>query len=591
MIIKSRTVFLILIIISLAATPMLNNSAASSILNNSSKPKPEITNTNTKTLGKLGMIVIVDALNITLLETANTPNIDQLALEGVLFLNSTTVLPSATTAAHVALVTGAPPEINGVVNTVAYNSTKYRELLPDESPNAAFVDYFDMLRTKTLLELAKENGVKVGLIISKSKLEVMAGHSRAADKIVLLPNEVIGAGDPHDASYPFSNRERCIEWITNKTLETIDEFYQYIVSGDSVLLIVHYAEPDYIQGALGVLHPKTIELVEYIDSQIGRIVSKLKTLNLWSRTLFILTTDHGFTPVNPNLNLLSNDYMHLSALHIEHIVRETAGLLLFIYLKNLNLLQDAVNELISYPWVKGLWTRYPIENANGTLSDIGLNNEFAGDIVLDIKPPYYASKYYSVGVHGGTATQVILMIITGGLFNGNYSIMTPSILDIAPTLAKLFGFNMPNATGVTLDIIKSTAEVSIEAYPGIAFIKEPVEIYLNYTISNSLSELYASLEIYDENNNKVLSENKSISGLSGSISFIISLENSGKYRVVGIITDASGEILGGRSISILIVQKEKVPYPIGKVAIALSITAIFTMILIAIPILMRKRIK
>jgi len=588
MIIKSKTIFLILIIISFVAVPILQNSVAAEYLDNSSRLI--IANTDTKPLGKLGMIVIVDALNTTLLKTANTPNIDQLASDGILFLNSTTVLPSATTAAHVALVTGAPPEINGVVNTVAYNSTKYHELLPDESPDTAFVDYFDMLKVKTLPELAKENGVKVGLIISKSKLEVMAGLSHAADKIILLPNDIIGTGDPHDASYPYSNREKCVEWITNKTLETIDEFYQYILSGDSVLLIVHYAEPDYIQGALGVLHSKTIELVEYIDSQIGRIINKLKTLNLWSRTFFVLTADHGFTPVDPNLNLLSNDYMHLSALHMEHIVRETAGLLIFIYLKNPDLLQDAVNELMSYPWVNGLWTRYTVENASGNLSDIGLNNEFAGDIVLDIKPPYYASKYYSVGAHGGTATQTIPMIFAGGLFNKN-SIKASSILDIAPTLAKLFGFDMPNATGMALDIIKPTAEVSIKASPGIAFIGDTISIYLNYTISTNLSGLYASLEIYDENNNEVFSESKSISGLSGSISFTASLDKEGTYKILGLITDANGEILGGRAIPVLIVQKEEVPYPIEKVAIALSITAIFTAILIAIPIKMGRKIE
>ncbi len=585
--IRRRTIFLILMIISLAAVPL-----SQIYLMQESQPatRIKINSINTKPLGKLGMIVIVDALNTTLLQTADTPNIDQLASEGLSFLNAKTVLPSATTAAHVALVTGAPPEINGVVNTVAYNATKYHELLPDESPDTAFVDYFDMLRVKTLPEIAKENGVKVGLIISKSKLEVMAGLSHAADKMILLPNDVIGPGDPHDASYPYANRLKCIEWITNATLKTIEEFYQYILSGESALLIVHYAEPDYIQGALGVLNPKTIQLVEYIDSQIGRIINELKSLNLWSRTFFVLTADHGFTPVDPNLNLLSNDYMHLSALHIEHIVRETAGLLVFIYLKNINLLQDAVNELKSYPWVRNLWTRYPVENASGTLSDVGLNNEFAGDIVLDINPPYYASKYYGVGAHGGTVTQKIPMIFAGGLLSKN-NIAAPSIIDIAPTLAKLYGFNMPNATGKALDIVKPTADVSIKANPGIAYIGTTVNFYLNYTISTTLSGLHASLEIYDENYNKIFSRNESISSTSGSLSFTASIDKEGTYRVLGLIADNDGNILGGKAINILVVKKETVPYPVEKVAIALSITAIFTAILIVIPIKMRRKIE
>ncbi len=584
MIVKRAHAFLLLIILSLVILPL----AQVDLTAKSTREKGTI-NSITKPLGKLGIIVIVDALNTTLLETADTPNIDQLASEGMFFLNSTTVLPSATTAAHVALVTGTPPEVNGVVNTVAYNSTRYHELLPDESPDLAYVNYFDMLRVKTLPEVAKENDIKVGLIISKSKLEVMAGQTHAADKLLLIPNEVV-AGDPHDASYPFNKRMDIVEWVTNATISTIEEFYQYILNGESALLIVHYAEPDYIQGALGVLHPDTIRLVEYIDSQIGEIVNKLKTLDLWSRTFFVLLADHGFTPVNPNLNLLSNDYLHLSAVHVEHIVRETAGLLLFIYLKNLNSLQEVVNELYEYPWVRNIWTRFEVENATGTLSDIGLNNEFAGDIVLDINPPYYASRYYSVGVHGGTVTQTIPLLFAGGLLEKK-KIKTPTILDIAPTLAKLYGFTMPNATGEDLGLTKPTAQVKIKASPGIAFIGDTITFQLNYTLTGYISGISASLEILNESGIPIFSDQKSVTGISGSVTFSTSIKNIGTYRVIGIIKDSEGDILGGKSINIIVVEKEKVPYPIGKVAVALSITVIFTVILIILPIQLSKKIE
>ena len=209
------------------------NSVAS--INNPSNSYVLIRSSSSLTLGKLGIIVIFDALNVSNLELVNTPNIDYLISNGKAFLDATTVLPSATTSAHAAMVTGAPPEINGVVHTYAYNATEYHESLIDE-PISSY-GYMDMLRVKTLPEVVKESGGKVALIISKSKLQLMAGQSKSADKIIILPNDIIGAGDPHEPSYPLEKRFECMEWITNETLKTIEEFYQFIAMGSSALII------------------------------------------------------------------------------------------------------------------------------------------------------------------------------------------------------------------------------------------------------------------------------------------------------------------------------------------------------------------
>jgi len=541
-------------------------------------------------LGKLGMIIILDALNVTVLEQADTPNIDYLASQGLAFFNATTVLPSATTSAHVSLVTGAPPEIHGVVHTVAYNASRYHELLIDESPDLARLYYEDMLRVKTLLEVVKEGGVKVGLIVSKSKLEVMMGRTRAADKFLVLPDEVIGSGDPHEATYPFEKRKECMEWITNSTIKTIEEFYQYILNGESALIIAHYAEPDWIQGAVGVMHPDTIALVEFLDSQVGRIINKLNELNLWSRTFLVLAADHGFTDVDPTKNLLSSDVTHLSAIHTEHVVMETAGLLLYIYLKYPSEIQEVVNELQKYPWVKNIWTRYPTENSSGTLSDIGLNVEFAGDIVLDIKPPYYASKYYGLGAHGGTSTQTIPIIFAGGLLKKKH-IETPSIIDIAPTMALLYGVALPNATGKAFDIVAPSAEVRIKVTPGIAEPGETVTAQVNYSISEELSGLSVELYVFFSNGTEYYHDNTSIVGINGSLTFSIELLYEDTYTFYCLVVDSEGNILGGKTVSVLVVAVEKPSFPVEKVAIGLAITVIFSSILIALPIVLERRKK
>ena len=539
-------------------------------------------------LGKLGMIIILDALNVSTLQLADTPNLDNLINEGIAFLNAETVLPSATTSAHVAMVTGAPPEINGVVHTYAYNASEYHELLPDETPVS--YGYMDMLRAKTLPEAAKEAGVKVGIIVSKYKLRVMAGKTQAADKLLILPSEIVG-GDPHEADYPFEKRLEITEWITNATISTIDEFYQYILSGESALIITHYAEPDYIQGALGTRHPDTIRLIEFLDSEIGRIISELKRLNLWQRTFLVVAADHGFTDVDINKNLLAADVSHLGAITVEHIIAETAGLLLNIYLKNPDEIADAVSALKDQPWVKSIWTRYPVDSANGTLKNVGLDIDYAGDIVLDIKPPYYASRYFSVGCHGGTATKVIPIIFAGGLLKKTTVSETPTILHIGPTLAALYGLSLPNATVEPLDIIAPTAEVSMKIEPGIAEPDISVSVEINYTILGDVANAKAKLFVYDSNGTLAYSDEKALVTISGSVAFEISLSAEDTYTIHCEIVDEEGNILGGKVGTLLVIAVEKPRFPIEKVVGSFVIVIALSAILIAIPVITKRKKK
>ncbi|MHA1608859.1 MAG: alkaline phosphatase family protein [Candidatus Njordarchaeales archaeon] len=542
---------------------------------------------STRPLGSLGIIIVIDALNKSLLEVANLTWIPWLMDNGITILDARTVLPSATTAAHAAMITGAPPEVNGIVHTYAYNATEYHSMLPDESPIS--YGYMDMLRVKTLLEAAKEANEKVALIVSKSKLELMAGVSRAADKILILPSDVIGPGDPHDASYPFEKRVINVEWITNKTLETLDEFAPYIIDGEKALIVVHYGEVDWISGALGVFHPDTIKMVEILDQEIGRIINKIMEYNLWSRTFFILTTDHSFVDVDINKNLLAGDITHLSAIHAEHILVETAGLSLFIYLKHPEELQKVVNELSQYPWVRGIWTRYPVENASGTLADIGLNIDYAGDIFLDIRPPYYASRYLSVGAHGGTATCVVPIIFAGGTVKEGVTISNVTIMHIGATMAKFLNVTLPNATVEALDILLPTASVSASVEPGIAQPGQQIFLRVNYSLSETVEGAKLFVDIIDINGSVYSSTSKNITALSGSETFVITISAEGSYNFRVYIIDPQNNVLGGTTLPVLVVKIEKAKAPIWPIVGSLLITIVLSGILIYIPLYIRKR--
>jgi len=530
---------------------------------------------------------MIDALNESLLNMANLTWIPWLIDHGITILNATTVLPSDTTAAHAAMITGAPPEINGVVHTYAYNASEYHEMLPDESPQS--YGYMDMLRVKTLPEMAKEAGAKVALIVSKEKLQLMAGKSQATDKLIILPSDVIGPGDPHDATYPFEKRVINVKWITNKTIETIEEFAPYVIDGEKALIITHYGEIDWIAGALGVYHPDTIRMVEILDQEIGRIISKIIDLNLWSRTFLVLATDHGFVNVDINKNLLASDINHLTAIHTEHTIVETAGLSLFIYLKHPEDLQSVVDELRQYPWVNGIWTRYPANNTDGTLADLGLDIDYAGDIFLDIKPPYYASRYASVGAHGGTATQTIPIIFSGETVKKDSQVTNVSIMHIGATMARFLGVTLPNATVEPLDILLPSAFITASVTPAIAQPNQQVMISVNYTLSEPVSGSRLVVDVIYSNGSIYSTISRDLTKTSGSESFNITVSEEDTYTLRIYIVDSQDNILGGTVTTLLVVKIEEAKMPLTPIIGSLLITLVLSGILIYLPLYLKKR--
>ncbi|MGQ4894289.1 MAG: alkaline phosphatase family protein [Candidatus Njordarchaeia archaeon] len=532
-------------------------------------------------LGKLGVIVIFDACNYSVLDSVSTPNIDTLISQGIYVIGDT-ILPSATTAAHTALAVGAYPETTGVTHTYAYNSTEYHEQLLDETPAKKY--YSDMLKAKTIFEVAKDNYVKTALIVSKSKLDVMLG-SGGADIFEVLPDSIVEPGDPHDASYPLEKRYTAMEWITNESLKAIDQFAISIKEGENALLLIHYAEPDWVGSALGPDSSEYRQLIQFLDGEIGRIYNKLVDTGLWSKTLFFLTADHGLTAVDPLKDILTGDPSHLSVLDVEHFVSETAGLLLHIYLKYPEKdTHRAVEILKSYPWTKGVYTRVNDSLADGTLDAIHLNTEFAGDIVLDVKAPYYASKYEgALGAHGGTDTIKIPVIITGGAFKAGSTVADCKIVDIAPTLAEYLGFDLPDSTGSVLNVFKKLGTASLSVSPGIIEPGQSFVVQFNYTLQEIEEGMVAKILLLNESGAILENYTVQISTSNGTIEHEFKLTVEGTFYILGAIYDSEGYPLCGSKSRVLSVEVSEPPTPWDKIAVAVVISVFLGAALVVLP--------
>ena len=512
-----------------------------------------------KKIGKLGLIILVDGLDYRIFQEVNTPNLDQLASSGYLF-QSHSVLPSSTTVGVTAIATGTYPNASNIVHTYAYNAEEYHSLLPDEEPIRYYYD--QMLNATTIFETLFDRGVHTYLITAKSKLEVMLGLSGSVESFTYMDWEDYLPIEPHQPTLGLEDRKVMIEAMTNKTLENLGRAIQYIEGGEDVFMFLAYPEPDWSGHALGPNSTVYKGIIEYIDGQVGRIINFIKQEGLWDNSLIIVVADHGYTLIDPSMNVLDpNDLNHIPSLGIPHTVSPTGGTSLYLYLKNLSDLQEAVNQLWSYPWVAGIWTRIKVNNTNGTLKDVGLNSPYAGDIFIDIKPPYYASAYVNRGAHGGFDARQIPIIVSGGSILTDATIDSFTQLHVAPTLAKLFDASLPSKSVYISSPVefKPSAFVEAKVSPRIAEPDKKIEIEANYSIGEGVQGATMIIDVVDQNRTLVLHNEISLELNEGVVSTEISISKEGIMTIYLYIVDANGRVLGGTRLQLLVTQIEKPP--------------------------------
>jgi len=546
----------------------------------------EIRQNESQILGRIAVLVVLDAVNHTVLENliqgGDLGNISRLLKHGTYVIGKT-ILPSATTASWAALGTGAPPEVNGVVHTYAINSTSYHASPIDYEPST--VGYSEMIKAETLVEVANREGVLTGMVYSESKVIVFCGANGTLTRSQYVPPTY----DPYEETLPTSWREYYLRYnLTRSFIDMVDALLPSIRMGANGLFVLDFPEPDASGHTHGPLSDYYSDMLRIIDGTIGSLIDYLNQTDLWERTLFILMSDHSMIQVDPELNVLTSDMEHIQGLPVEHRV-VPVGTLVHIYLKHLEDLEDAVDYLSNIDWVDSIWVREPVSGCDKTLDEINLNTTYVGDIVISIKEPYYASKYENRGTHGGINTLEIPIIFSGGMFNVSKEISnyTVSITDIAPTIAGYLGMEKPkDATGVDLGIYNNFADVELGVYPGIAESNSNVTISVNYSLGIYEQDAELKLEVFYENGS-FYDTMMNIMNREGTINISIVPDKDGYYHIYAYIM--CGERLLGGSTGKLLVVTIKAERPKGPLIGSIAISLALGIVIILIPYIMRRR--
>lgn len=202
------------------------------------------------------VIIMVDGLRPDALKQAKVPALEGLIKRGSSTMKAQTVTPSLTLPAFTSMLTGLPVEQHGV------DWNEY------EAPRG-------FIRAPTVFEIASFNGSKWGAIfIQKEKLL----HLAKPDRRVLL-------------SLCSINEPGC---TSKKVAADVITLYKNATdSRKPSLFLIHLAETDTAGHADGWMSKPYLKAVEDVDRAIGTIIKGFKDLELYEKTTFIITSDHG----------------------------------------------------------------------------------------------------------------------------------------------------------------------------------------------------------------------------------------------------------------------------------------------------------
>ncbi|MBQ2272647.1 MAG: alkaline phosphatase family protein [Clostridia bacterium] len=403
------------------------------------------------------------------------PLMRELMAKGSWVKTLNTVYPSITYCCHASMVTGCYPE-----KTHLYNN---------EVDGFGCSDWTwerHHLQAKTLADAAKEAGGTVANVFwpvlgqdpsidynipeywSQSPEEPLTvalarmGTSQQVIDEIVKPNLYYIEG--HQRQHPF-----CDEFVFACARDMLVKY-------KPDLLLVHPAGIDGMRHRYGLFNEYVTEQLDYTYYWIEKIVRALKEMGEWEQTDLILTSDHGqmnmIRCAHPNVLLSRAGLMTLD--EAGKVVDKKA------YVKAVGasaqvFLTDPSPE--AYNAVKDLFTEAAASGLYGfercyTAEEAQRETHLAGDFAFVLETDGYTSfgprvtgDYYTsydlTDYRLGRATHGYLphrgpqpsMLCVGPSFRAGAVVERRNTVDMAPTVAKIRGWSLPDADGTVIDEI------------------------------------------------------------------------------------------------------------------------------------------
>ncbi|HEX2474454.1 MAG TPA: sulfatase-like hydrolase/transferase, partial [Lacipirellulaceae bacterium] len=211
-----------------------------------------------------------------------TPNLDQLAAQGMRFTCAYTAQPICSPS-RAAIITGKCP--------ARLNLTNYLPGRPDTPSQRLLQPRIEgqlPLEEVTIAELLKQAGYATGLFGKWHLGEPGFGPNEQGFDVVVSP-----PADTEPTPETGGKSEFTITAAAKKFIEDHRDqpFFCYVAHNNPHIPLA--AAPEVIETKRDAFHPTYAAMIETLDEAVGRLMATIESLGLTERTIFIFTSDNG----------------------------------------------------------------------------------------------------------------------------------------------------------------------------------------------------------------------------------------------------------------------------------------------------------
>lgn len=345
------------------------------------------------------VIIVIDGFRNDYMELYDTPNLHELAKEGVRFEAATGVFPSNSTVNQTSLVTGAYPETTGIPNNSRYDRNADRIIEP----------------------LRDNRAVTVARAFRDAGLRTASVSHYMLERDVDLYSRNLGEG---------------LLWLRGN-------------SPPNLFVYLNLAVDEAGHGG-GPFSARTAEAVAQADAEVGIILDTLRARGIYDKTVIVVVSDHGMSPadgqpIRPTLEYqmwahgftVAKDNAAIRAdTDIVQIQHGSA----FLYLRDGRFDTQREEELLAaLRQIVGA-----VVYDREALRELHTDPDLVGDIVVAPAAGYtlYPGRANS-GIHGRPAESQIALILSGPGIRKGVTLGEAEIVDVVPTLLALFDLPLP----------------------------------------------------------------------------------------------------------------------------------------------------
>lgn len=424
------------------------------------------------------IVYSMDALVYEDLEYLRTkPNFQKLLGQAAGVLHVRTVYPSLTYPAHISLATGCRPGKHGVVSNTAFKTVDDGKIDWLVSSSA--------IRCEDLFTAAKRAGCTTASVY----WPVMGNHPH----IDYLINEYFFPDpqeSPKEGFAGFGANQKTLEIVqenlhlfpfdhSKKALSrtnTFDDFINgctcsLIRSVQPDLMMVHNCYMDSTRHRYGAFSSHNRTCLDILDEWLGDLYQALVDSGTLAHTNFVLLSDHGqmdfVRRIKPNVLLRRGGFIDVDENGLVRDWRAFAqsnGMSFSVYLRNREdaALSEQVLRYLQELQDQEVWGIGQIQTLSEVSSRYGLYGDFSFVVETDgytaysdawnepLLNPIDLSDYrLGLATHGYQPEKgpQPVFLGSGPAFAPGVFLETGEIIDVAPTLSRILGADMPQAEG------------------------------------------------------------------------------------------------------------------------------------------------